>query len=584
MNNIYFRPYLQQEKTTYFPYSREKLQEKPIFPAYVFDGGAFFFLNDVFGTSNSDILMEKTLSGELFKYWEQDGKFNWRAVWNKWTDWQYANEWESHCWLHRLYILLPLAQHYCKTGDKKYADAWLKILKDWDINNPYRPVNDPDDHIWYDMQVAWRTINLVHSIFLFGDEKAMSEADWNYVYDLLRLHVRHLHKEGKEHRELQKIGQKLGNHTLQIGMALIMVGCLLPELEEADQMMETGRAIVEAILERAISVEGVSRENAVSYAHFIARLFVEADLLLQYNGFGGLSNRERICKQYEYLYQFSSPEGKTMQIGDSYALDALADVDFVNSVYPMDFLREKKTVVMSDGGLSVLRNERFDLYIDAAQPGPNGYAFHQHYGKPTFVLYCDGKPMIVDRGCPNYDRSDLYCELYVASAHNAITCEEMPLNNEKLYSTDVKEILSLSKLTVEDGAQKISVQNHTIDPSGREFTLVREFALYDDKLEITDTVTASEKMHFASRMNIPSCISGYTDFPAKIKPLSPDRKTLYLRRDQKMQTITVDTPYTFECKPCVNSNNRIDYVEVLTRRFFADNFTEKTTIRLDSLK
>ena len=47
MNNIYHRPYLEQGKITYFPYSREKLLEKPIFPAYVFDGGAFFFLNDI---------------------------------------------------------------------------------------------------------------------------------------------------------------------------------------------------------------------------------------------------------------------------------------------------------------------------------------------------------------------------------------------------------------------------------------------------------------------------------------------------------------------------------------------------------
>lgn len=583
MNNIYHRPYLEQGKTTYFPYSREKLLEKPIFPAYVFDGGAFFFLNDIFGTANSDELLEKLFDGDLFKYWEQDGKFNWRAVWNKWTDWQYSNEWESHCWLHRLYILLPLAQRYCKTKDKKYVDVWLKILKDWDANNPYRPVNDPDDHIWFDMQVAWRTINLVHSIFLFGDADAMSEQDWRYVYDLLRLHTRHLHKEGKEHRELQKVGQKLGNHTLQIGMALIMVGTLLPELEDASEMQKTGSAIVEAILERAISVEGVSRENAVSYAHFIARLFVEADLLLQYNGFGGLSNRERICKQYEYLYQFSSPAGKSMQIGDSYALDAVADVEFVGSFYPLHFPRQKKTMVMHDGGLSVLRNDRFDLYIDAAQPKANGYAFHQHYGKPHFVLYCDGKPMVVDRGCPNYDRSDLYCELYVASAHNVITCDEMPLDID-LYSSDVKETVTLSPLTVEDGAQKISVRNHTTDPSGREFTTVREFALYDDRLEIIDTVTASEKLHFVSRMNIPSCVAGYTDFPAKFKPLSPDRKTLMLRRDQKMQFITVDTPYTFECKPCIDENNRINYVEVLTRRFYTDNFKEKTTIRLDALK
>lgn len=583
MDNIFYKPYLKSGKTTYFPYSRNKLIERAIFPTYVFDGGAFFFLNDVFGTANSDDLLEKIMSGELFKYWEQDGKFNWRSVWNKWTDWKYSNEWESHCWLHRLYVLLPLAQHYYKTKDKKYVDAWLKIVKDWDANNPYRPINDPDDHIWFDMQVAWRTINLIHSIYFFGNDNVMSESDWNYVYDLLRLHARHLYKEGREHRELQRVGEKLGNHTLQIGMALVMVGCFFPEFEDSDGMSKVGQEIVEEILMRAISPEGISRENAISYSHFIARLFVEADLILKYNGFGGLSNRERICKQYEHLYQFSSPEGKCLQIGDSYALDVMADVEFVNSVYPLDFPRKKQSRVNLVGGLSVLRNARFDLFIDAMQPNKNGYAYHRHYGKPTFVLYCDGEPMIVDRGCVNYDRSDLYCELYVASAHNVITCDEMPLDID-LYSSSVKEKVTITDYKIESGVQKLTVKNYTCDPTGREYTVIREFALYDDKLEITDTVTASEKLHFVSRMNIPSCIAGYTDYPSKYKPLSPDRKTLMLRRNQKMQYVTVDTPYEFECKPCVNSNNRIDYVEVLTRKFSTDSFIEKTVITLDSLK
>ena len=78
-------------------------------------------------------------------------------------------------------------------------------------------------------------------------------------------------------------------------------------------------------------------------------------------------------------------------------------------------------------------------------------------------------------------------------------------------------------------------------------------------------------------------IAGYTDFPAKIKPFSKDRKTLYLRRDQEMQVVTVDTPYAVECKPAINGKNKMDYVEVLTRRFYTDHFVERTVIRLDQL-
>ena len=173
--------------------------------------------------------------------------------------------------------------------------------------------------------------------------------------------------------------------------------------------------------------------------------------------------------------------------------------------------------------------------------------------------------------------------MYVASAHNVITCDEMPLD-VNLYSTDVKEKVTISALEELGGCKRISATNHTTDPAGREFIWTRQFALYEDRLEITDTVNASEEMHFNSYLHIPACVAGYTDFPSKFKPVSPDRKQLMLRRNQKMQFVDVDTPFAFECKPCINDNNRVDYAEVLTRRFYAKNITEKTVIRLDSLK
>ena len=73
MNNIYYRPYLEQGKTTYFPYTREKLMERPIFPTFNFDGGAFFFANDYFKTTDGDKLLDMIMDGTLFDYWTRDG-------------------------------------------------------------------------------------------------------------------------------------------------------------------------------------------------------------------------------------------------------------------------------------------------------------------------------------------------------------------------------------------------------------------------------------------------------------------------------------------------------------------------------
>ena len=586
MNNIFYKPYMGDGKPVYFPYTREKLTERPIFPAYVYDGGAFLFINDVFDAADSDRLLKLILSGELFAYWTIDGKFDWSAVYKKWTRCGgLGNEWEAHYWLNRLYILLPLAQQFCRTGDRTCSDLWYKLLFDWFENNPYDPtqVGTDNNRIWRDMQVAWRTINIVHSIFLFGREDVFTEEQWQRIYALVKLHAAHLYKESVVHVRTRITG----NHKLQIAMADIMVGCLFPEFENSAEYVEAGRLMVAENLKQAIKKDGVSHENAVSYAHFIARLYLEAELLLRLNGHETVAGlAESIQKQYEYLYQYSSPDGLTMQIGDSYAMDAIADIEFVSSFYPLTFPREKKPILFAESQLAVLRNRRFDVYIDAMRPNPNGngYTWHQHYGKPTFAAYIDGRPVIVDRGCPNYNRSDLYIPLYIESGHNVITCDEIPLAQKAdVIPTDAATDIRITDYRADGDCQSLTVRNTVSDPGGRSYTWVRVFELREDSLRIRDTVTASEKMHFTSYLYVP----GFHDLNCRLEPVMPSQEMrsgsgrLDIRADDRVESILTDSPFLFECRPCINCRNRIDYADALIRGFDTDHIEENTVIRIE---
>ena len=86
MNDIFFKPHLSDDRSLlHFPYSREDLNHRPIFPTYIFDGGASLFVLDAFGTNNSDVLLQKILSGELYQYWYLDGEFRWDAVYQKFS-------------------------------------------------------------------------------------------------------------------------------------------------------------------------------------------------------------------------------------------------------------------------------------------------------------------------------------------------------------------------------------------------------------------------------------------------------------------------------------------------------------------
>ncbi len=104
----------------------------------------------------------------------------------------------------------------------------------------------------------------------------------------------------------------------------------------------------------------------------------------------------------------------------------------------------------------------------------------------------------------------------------------------------------------------------------------RRFELYEDRLEIYDTVTANKQLHFTSRLHLPDCRTGY------YSPLK-DFNCLKLRFASKMESVTTDTPFEISYMPRVDENNRMSYSTVAARRFVASEFSEKAMIRFDEI-
>ena len=185
---LFIKPFEQEvfgkQTLVTFPYPREDMYSDSIFPYLVFDGGAFFFLNDRLNAQDSDRLMTLLEQGKLFEPWSQNGEFDWDSVY-KHPLFASAPIFEQHVWIQRLYFLLPLAHRYGKTGDKKFAALWLSYLKDWWNAHPYQPYEDisylQTDLVWRDMQVAWRTLMLCYSIYFLGEHNPFALADWQII-------------------------------------------------------------------------------------------------------------------------------------------------------------------------------------------------------------------------------------------------------------------------------------------------------------------------------------------------------------------------------------------------------------------
>lgn len=536
----YIKPYSKElfgaVNVSHYPYPREKLIAEPIFPYLVLDGGAFQLASDRFGTCNGDELLEMTMSGKLFEEFRFKGEFNWESSFAYVAGTEFKKKYEWQIWPQRLYMTIPIAHAFLKTGDRKYSDAWLKIVKAWDEAHPYQEF-DPDvryiltDMTWRDMQVAWRTMSLLHGLFMLQDAP-FTKDEWKYLYDFVRLHMMHMYVEALD-RLRRNHAQ---NHVLQIGVVLIMAGVMFPEFENAAEIIKIGCDTVEMNMRGAIYKDGGSNEDSPSYSHFIVRLYLEAYLLLKNNGMKMIDGlRESIAKQYEWIYQCMAPSGRNLRLSDSYGMDAMADMKRAEELIELDFPREKKSVLLPDSRIGILRKGKFMLVADAME----WLGGHQHRGRPQTLLFYGNNPVIVDGGCCSYDRWELYQTLMSAKMHNIVRCVEM---DDEQCEIDPQIV----KFDAENG---IIVTSSRVKFEDIDYTWVRTMKLDGDKLVIDDEAEANRDISWESRLF----------FARNDTHMSDDKHSLSQLTHDYLMKLTSELKIKRELIPVMNDFNKIDY-------------------------
>jgi len=536
-----------------YVYPREQLTAEPVFPYFILDGGAFHFANDVLGTTDSDRWLPRIMDGSLMEVFRHgEGEYGWEASFAYTDPVGFRKKYEWQIWPQRLYMTIPLAHAWLRTGEERYAARWLEIVRGWDAAHPYQPF-DPDrnylltDMTWRDMQVAWRTLSLLHGAFML-DDAPFSAEDWRYLTDFIRLHADHLLEESKDRLERRHAQ----NHVLQIGVALIMAGALFPELERAGEYIRYGRETVRMNMERAIFPDGGSDEDSPSYSHFIARLYLEAYLLLENNGLEPVPGlRESVLRQYEWLRVTMAPDGEAPRISDSYGLDARADLARVSRLLPIRTEEERGDVLLPDSRAAVLRRGKLTLLADAMDYRRG----HQHAGRPQILLWYGTDPILVDGGCCSYDRWELYLPLMTAAYHNVI---RVPGVHDSRENT-IRTFLDASRM--EDGILRFGADVDTA--AGASYRWERELTVSGDGKTLilsdrAEQTSEGEPLPFESNLYF-----GRHDADCPLTG-NPDRRRMRLLSGEMLLTVESEREgFTFTA-PVENGENRIDYALVFS--------------------
>jgi hypothetical protein len=329
-----------------------------------------------------------------------------------------STELEKSVWLNRWYCFPSFARLYSITGDRSYLDDLLKLFRCWADENPVP--HDLADYFrgrrytWKDMQVAWRTLNLVWCFFL--GRSGFSSTEQEELVDSIATHARVLHAYFGE----QPLSA--GNHQSHGALAMLQAAVLFPELAGASHLCDGALKILHHHLDEAFFADGNSIELCPGYYPFLAANFRDAYLLCGANNVP-LSPRwrERLTQFHQFLRQIQQPDGTMPPINDSSetpagpSLRILADVLGIHGDGEPDGsmrFADSQQAVMRDG----TRESSAYVFLDAGVAWPH----HWHGGKLGFHYWHGARPYLVDSGVCNYD-DPLHATWYrKPEAHNTV--------------------------------------------------------------------------------------------------------------------------------------------------------------------
>ncbi len=209
--------------------------------------------------------------------------------------------------LNRHQWLLDLGQAWRFTGDDRYAQASVRLLRQWMTANP------PGFGInWSSsLEVAIRMISWCWALNLFRGAAAFTPELFLQMLAWIQAHARYVE------RNLSRYFSP-NSHLTGEALGLFYVGTLLPELEGGKRWMELGHKVLLEQLDRQVLPGGVYFEQSTRYQYYTVDIYLHFIILAERNQVAvPASVRSRLGEMVEFLLQLRRPDGTVPQIGDA---------------------------------------------------------------------------------------------------------------------------------------------------------------------------------------------------------------------------------------------------------------------------
>jgi hypothetical protein len=358
--------------------------------------------------------------------------------------------------------VVTLAQAFALTGAKKYFDALAEHLDSWFFACPYG--YGPN---WASaLEAALRLISWSAAWQLLGAELEKHQ-------DFRGRWLKSIYQHAQFIRGWLSLHSSANNHLIGEATGLFVAGLAWPHWPAARGWVATGKAILEREALAQNAPDGVNREQAVWYQHFVLDFLVTALLAGKANGQWFSPDYEsRLEAMLDFLASVMDTGGNVPMIGDAddgyvsklsegpypyksllalgailfkrgdfklkartlddrarWLLGAAADAEFER--LDAESTRLPLRQAFPEGGYFVLGAE-FDTPNEirvVADAGPLGYrsiAAHGHADALAFTLSAGGREFFIDPGTYAYHTQERWRNYFRGtSAHNTLRVDAL---------------------------------------------------------------------------------------------------------------------------------------------------------------
>jgi hypothetical protein len=209
--------------------------------------------------------------------------------------------------LNRHQWLVHLGQAYRLTGDERYAETFVKYLRDWmQANPPGIGINWASS-----LEVALRLISWCWALFLFRQSTVLSPELFVEVLGGIQAHATHVEKYLSYYfaPNVHLTGEALG---------LFYAGVMFPELRAGRRWRALGAQILTEQMERQVLPDGVYFEQSTCYQRYTVEIYLHFLILAARNEVPiPTAVRERLQRMLDFLLAVRGPNGSMPLIGDT---------------------------------------------------------------------------------------------------------------------------------------------------------------------------------------------------------------------------------------------------------------------------